>query len=159
MDLDIRYVAGLFDGEGWITVVVKRYPDRVSYQLTIGIGMVHQPLIETIRSQFGGNVFVKMPSPGQSANTRAGVTWRLTSGPAAAFLEKIVPFLVVKQEEAELAIEFQKHVRAHTHDFKYRPHMRDELYAYREDVVARLRALKKRVYVSPVGGDPIPDAA
>lgn len=155
MDLDIRYVAGLFDGEGWITVVVKKYPDRTSYQLVVGIAMVHRPLIEAIHRQLGGNIYIKMPSPSQSANTRAGVTWRLTSGPAAAFLEQVVPFLVAKREEAELAIEFQKHIRTHTNDFKYRPHLRPELYAYRDSVVARLRALKKRVFVSPVEGDPM----
>lgn len=157
MDLDIRYVAGLFDGEGWITVSVKQMNARgyVNYQLFVGIGMVHKPIIDALKHQFGGNIFIKRPSPGQSARTRTSSVWRLSSGPAAGFLGQILPYLVVKREEAEIAIEFQQHIRRHTNDFKYRPHMRDELYAYRNDVVSQLRALKRREYFSPVDGDPM----
>ena len=157
MDLDIRYAAGLFDGEGWITLNKWEVPGRdyIRYQLFVGIGMVHKPVIDAMHSNFGGNVFVKRPSAGQSERTRTGSIWRLSLGPAAAFLEKIVPYLIVKKDEAELAIEFQAHMRRHTTDFKYRPHLRDELYAYRDDVYLRLRAMKRREYHAPVDGDPM----
>lgn len=162
MDLDIRYVAGLFDGEGWVTLgktnLAKRYhysDGYVRYQLHVGIAMVHKPLIERLHQTFGGHIAYTARQERQSDKTRGSFKWGLASLPAAEFLAKIEPHLICKREEALIGIEFQKHVRAHTNDFRYRPEMRDGLYAERDDFITRLRAYKAREY-SPVGSDPIP---
>lgn len=163
MDLDIRYAAGLFDGEGWITLNrrVKPNSDHIQYQLFVGVGMVYKPIIEALQSSFGGNIFIKKTSPAQSERTRTGFLWTASSNPAEEFLTKVVPFLIVKREEAELAIEFQQHMRHHrqAHTLRYRPELREEFMAYREGVYHQLRALKRREFFTPVDGDPIPDAA
>lgn len=148
MNLDVRYAAGLFDGEGWITICKQTIKGRIDprYQLVIGIGMVYRPIILGLQETFGGNVFNKRTSPGQSENTRDGFIWRLSSQPAADFLKKILPHLIVKREEAELALEFQSHVRKHVYDIKYKPETRSGLIAYRDDVYLQLRALKRREF-------------
>ena len=81
--------------------------------------------------------------------------WKISSTPAAEFLSLILPHMVVKRDEAEVALEFQKHVRAHTHDFRYRPELRDSLYAEREIFRNKLLALKKRTFDSPVDDDAV----
>lgn len=170
MELDIRYVAGLFDGEGWITVSVlpitslgsnNRYArEHIRYQLFVGISMTHYPIIEALHKQFGGMFTRCSTAKRVNPNHRITYTWRVASRKAGHFLPLIAPHLVVKREEAEIAMEFQRHIQENTGKMKYKPEMRPELYAYRQDVVERLRTLKKRAYdVIPVRSDPILQAA
>ena len=161
MDLDIRYVAGLFDGEGWITICKQRlggyrtYSDHyVRYQLVAGIGMTYRPIIERLHQQFGGGFHVNRSAKAKMPKARTGFAWKVSSQSAADFLASVRPFLIVKQEEADVALEFQRHVRSHIADFRYRPNMRPALYAEREDFHRRLLAFKKREFDSPVVGDP-----
>lgn len=168
MELDIRYVAGLFDGEGWITICKQKLGERgvghynrhhVRYQLIAGIGMTHRPIIELVHRQFGGGFFENRSAQKKMPNARPGYMWKVSSGPAASFLALIIPHLIVKLDEAVLAIKFQAHVRAHTNDFRYRPEMRDQLYAEREVYRSQLLALKKRTFDSPIDSDPVAAAA
>lgn len=165
MNLDIRYVAGLFDGEGWITINViplgsikgrHRYTENyVRYQLFVGIGMNYYPIIAQMSLQFGG-----LLHRNDSANRRLGPAnrisyqWRLSSRAARDFLLQIEPFLIVKKEEAQLAIEFQAHMRKECQTTRYHPERREELYAYRQGIVDRLRELKQRAFDVPNGSDP-----
>lgn len=149
MNLDVRYAAGLFDGEGWITIckqMVKNRPDA-RYQLVVGIGMVHRPVIEALQSTFGGNLFLKKPSVSQSERTRTGHIWRVSSGPAAEFLEKVLPHLIVKRDEALLALSFQRHISANRSNV-FRGINRDALIAEREEIYLQLRAMKRREFVT-----------
>ena len=163
MDLDIRYVAGLFDGEGWITICKQKLgergyghysPHHVRYQLVAGVGMTHRPIIERLHAQFGGGLFINRSAQKKMPKSRPGYMWKVSSGPAADFLALLVQHLLVKKDEAELAIKFQAHIRAHTHDFRYRPEMRDQLYAERETFRNQLLAFKKRTFESPIDDDP-----
>jgi hypothetical protein len=157
MDLDIRYVAGLFDGEGWITVNVWEVPGRdyIRYQLFIGIGMSHYPLMATMKQQFGGLLHRNDSANKRDPVNRINYQWRLSSKAASGFLQSVRPWLNIKGEEADLAIELQAHISSHGSDFKYRPHMRPELYAYRQKMVDQIRVMKRRRWDVPNGSDPI----
>lgn len=168
MDLDIRYVAGLFDGEGWITVCKQKLgergyghysPHHVRYQLVVGIGIPHRPIIEQMHRQFGGGLFTNRSAQVKMPKSRPGYMWKVSSGPASSFLDLLLPHLVVKRDEAVIALQFHKHVRAHITDFRYHPEMREGLYAEREEFRRQLLVLKKRTYESPVDDDPVSAAA
>ena len=161
MDLDIRYVAGLFDADGWITINKWPHPGRdyVRYQLFVGVGQVHYPLIRQLKDQFGGLLHRNDSANKRNTRNRICYMWRLSSRNAQSFLISIEPWLVVKKPQAQLAIELQNHITKHASDFKYRPHMREELYAYRENVLAEMKRLKAYSFDVPNGSDPIPDAA
>jgi hypothetical protein len=158
MDMDIRYVAGLFDADGWITINKWSHPGRnyVRYQLIAGIGQVYLPLILKFKEQYGGDLNRNDSAQKRNPNCRICYMWKISSRGAAKFLADLEPWLIVKKPQALLAMEFQDHVTRHASDFKYRPHMRDELYAYREDVIARMKSFKAYSYDVPVRGDPIP---
>lgn len=160
MKLELLYTAGLFDGEGWITLCRQMIKGRIDYryQLVVGIGMVHKPIIYSLQETYGGNVYNKPRSSGQSLATRDGFHWRLSSGKASAFLEMLAPHLIVKQDEAILAIEIQKHIRRHIQDLAHKPDIRPKLIAERDAMYLQLRAMKKRVY-SPVVSDPMSSPA
>lgn len=162
MDLDIRYVAGLFDGEGWVTIGkqnlggYRQYSDLyVRYQLITGIQMTYRPIIEQLHQQFGGGLSLRKYA---KETHRRGYMWKVVSDPAAVFLRQLLPYLVVKKDEAEVGLLHQAHIRKHKADFRYRPEMREGIYAEREEFRRQLFALKKRCFDFPVASDPIPTA-
>lgn len=157
---DIRYVSGLFDGEGCIAVTVgkkgtyKGYSDNYRrYQLHVGIGMTHQPTMLQMQAQFGGGRNLHRL---QNLKHRACYYWKLSSDPASNFLQSILPWLFCKKEEAELAIELQKHIRENRGLMRYHPEVAEEMYAHRQQLVDRMRISKRPIFT--VDRDPMPAA-
>lgn len=105
-ELDIRYLAGLFDGEGHITVTRNRAGQRE--YLTVGCGIANQyrPVLEQVKAQFGGNVYQQKPGE------RPVFAWIARSVEMTAFLEAVLPHLQIKRRQAELGIEFQRKMGA-----------------------------------------------
>lgn len=146
MTLELPYVAGIFDGEGYITINKYRHPSgrHIRYQLHVGIGMTDKPVIEAIAKQFGG-MSTSYKSPKKVTHRRV-FEWRVSSKSAVPFLKAVQPWLMVKKEQAKLVLEFQEHVTSNASVFKYQPERRGEMYAYREHVLAELKRLHKISY-------------
>lgn len=150
--LDIRYVAGLFDGEGWVRAddskKTQKGHTRRSYQMVVGIAMTERPLIEMLHAKFGGNFSVrKHPSP----THRPCFSWTAASNIALAFLRQVEPHLIVKKEQARLAILLQEHVLANKHimnGYGKTAEMRAPLYAYRAELADQIKALKRPIFSS-----------
>ena len=147
MSLDIRYVAGLMDGEGCIAI--RRRDDRpkprnqrVSYALVVQISMTHERVIHELHQSMGGAMSeIKWH---RRMNNRPAYQWRLYSNACAEFLEKCLPYLIVKREETLLAISFQKHLNEYKKKVRRMPNeMVDQIWAYRESVYWTMRNLKK----------------
>lgn len=141
--MDIRYVAGLFDGEGVVSIVRWAKPNstHIRYQVRAAIGMSHRPVIEALHKRFGGSLHMNRHDL-RSRKNRIQFCWIVSSQVAAEFLRAVLPHLVVKREEAEIAIEFQKHID----DNRPKKANRDELFARRHLLFQRITALKKRAY-------------
>ena len=132
-DIDLAYMAGFFDGEGCISVRRKRVPQGQKhrhYMLTISVGQISciplQPFLE-----HGGKLF---------QNEYKGTLmyyWRLSGYDATDFLKLILPYLLLKKELAELAIEFQS---GFAHKGTY-PFLDDIEIARREELYHSCRAL------------------
>lgn len=100
------YIAGFFDGEGSIGIYSRK--DRkggyhLRTQLTQNLTPKSLELIEFLQSVYGGNF-----SPHKTLSMNTNFNWQLNGDKAVVFLEDILPFLVLKEEQALLAIEFQK---------------------------------------------------
>jgi hypothetical protein len=95
--MKIAYIAGLFDGEGCVRIYTEDNKKWFILQITISNTCV--PLLLEIQKHYGGNV----------SGRRNGLcySWSMTSKPAAEILKKMLPYLIVKKEQAEIAIEFQ----------------------------------------------------
>ena len=102
----LAYLAGLFDGEGCIQIdciVNKGQHARYGLQLTL-TNVDPQPL-RLLREVFDGYVFSSQPRrPGHRKIWR----WRIRSGGAAKCLRALLPFLVIKKVEAEIALRFRQ---------------------------------------------------
>jgi hypothetical protein len=147
--MDIRYAAGLFDGEGYVRIATWRKPNSVHtrYQVYGGINMCHRPVIEALQQKFGGN----MPNPGarQKPHHRPLYTWNFSSQVAARFLRRVLPYLIVKREEAELALELQANIDEYRFKLgnQYWLHSdREAIFARRAEIAAQVKALKHRIF-------------
>ncbi len=143
--LDIRYVAGLFDGEGCVRAddSPKKTPKgeiRRSYQMLVSVTMTDKPLIEQLQTHMHKRDPIK---------NRPCFCWAAASNIALAFLRQVEPHLIIKREQAQLAIRLQEHVLANKHimnGYGRTAEMRAPLYAFRAELAAQIKALKKPVY-------------
>ena len=98
---EAAYIAGLIDGEGWITVQRNMY-----YQ--VGIGMTHLGVIEWLRETVGeGSFKTRKPSPSSKPTHKP--RWELCFNGSLVvrdFLMQIVPYMIVKKEKAQEAIDY-----------------------------------------------------
>jgi len=156
--MDIRYAAGLFDGEGFVRVAKWAKPNsvHVRYQVVGGIGMTHRPVIEALQDQFGGQIYANRHDLRNPKN-RIQFMWHFASQIGASFLRQIAPHLIVKKEEVELALELQDDIDKYRHklgnQFWLHP-QRDEIFAHRDSLALRISALKKRAFLPPVESGP-----
>ena len=143
--LDIRYVAGLFDGDGYIRINRWEKPEsiHIRYNLHGGINMTYRPVIEQLHRQFGGNFHRHART---KLTHRTLYLWTVTSATCADFLRQIRPYVVVKAEEVDVALELQDSIDAWKHKlghhYKLHP-QRDRVIAHRERLYARISELKR----------------
>lgn len=157
--MDLAYVAGLFDGEGYVRVSKWEKPNstHIRYNITAGINMTYRPIIEQLHTTFGGGFHMNrydLRNPKQ----RIGYCWVVASQYAANFLRQIQPHAIVKRAQIDLAIEFQQNIDDHAYTPRGRPgpngqqfrDNREALLAYREECFVRMREMKKETF------DPLP---
>ena len=118
-DFKLAWAAGFFDGEGCVSIAKpvnspngdgKKYH---SYQLQIIVAQRDRRPMDALVGLFGGGI--------TPVKIHGSTYWyfRRHGRKATPILQAILPFLVLKREQAELAIRFQKF-----HD-ETRPHRRD----------------------------------
>ena len=141
--IDIRYMAGLFDGEGCICLVKQRRTnsDLPIYSIRCVLAMCHKPIIHAIRAQFGGLYSERKGNE----KWRNSFSLQWTNNRAKPFLQELMPHLILKREEAEIALDFLENLR-HPGTSFWRKASKQEievLQAKRELVRAKLSALKR----------------
>lgn len=109
-DLDaptLAYFAGVMDGEGCVSI--RRTKARPSvglstrYSVSVIVGNTNRELIARLASAFdAGSITYRYAT----RRKRACYLWALSSGPARAVLEALLPYLVVKKAQAEVVLDF-----------------------------------------------------
>lgn len=106
-EIDLAYIAGIFDGEGNIGIVKRGKMNGRTvpiYHLVVRVGMCDEDIPKLLHKTFGGYLeHRKRPNP----KHRDIYTWSMAYGKAVDFLTQILPYLKLKKEQAELAIKFQ----------------------------------------------------
>ena len=101
-----QYIAGFFDGEGSIGVYRNgRGNFHLRTQLTQNVLPSSEALLSGLKERFGGNL-ARM----RSSIYRRGeaFNWQLNGTVAAQFLRTIRPYLVLKAEQADVAMAWQE---------------------------------------------------
>lgn len=112
---DWRYLAGLWDGEGCVTVSckLKKRPNGERYEywlVRLALNNTSERLVRSLSEEYGGKFF--------NIKARAGrkpiYGWTVfNSTECAMILRSILPYLRYKDEEARLAIGYFEGVSKH----------------------------------------------
>ena len=102
--LDIAYVAGLIDGEGCVHLDVSRH--RI-HRARVSVGMTEPALglLKSLKQGWGGTIYQARKATEKWA---AAYTWHITGEKASVFLREVGPSLLLKAEQARLALQVEE---------------------------------------------------
>jgi len=136
-DADIAYAAGLFDGEGSISIVGSV---TEAYRLLVRVDMTSIIVINWFYKTFGGSQYIRSRPKG----TRVMFSWQLSGPKAKDFLTLIRSQLKLKNKEADVAIMFQE-IKNHNKD-RRRPRTQEEQ-AVESEIASLLRETRDSNYI------------
>jgi hypothetical protein len=101
----LSYFAGLFDGEGcMVRTNVGRKNRKPTFRLAVT--MTHPGVLEWVASKFGGRVYPRHYTFRDTWKSRPQYAWVMTrSADVLAVLESIVPFMIVRRDDAKRLID------------------------------------------------------
>ena len=103
----LAYVAGIIDGEGCFGMYYSKRLDR--HMLTVDIYNSCLELLQWLSENFpGDHREIKAPSKKIHINWKPQHIWRSNNNQTLEFLRQILPFLIVKKKQCELAIKFRE---------------------------------------------------
>lgn len=127
--LDLIYMAGFFDGEGYVGILKRtRKTWNTEYFIQISIGQKDGATMDWIVNNFGGHL--------HRVKRDGTFYWIISNKDGYKFLKQIIPYLKYKKPQADLAIEFYEN-----RELK-RPIPKEEL-ERRENIYLQMKALKK----------------
>jgi len=117
-DIDWARLAAYVDGEGSILIArtaVKTGTKRPQYTLELVVANTNPLLIQWLCDTFGGIPYFSPPLGGSCKSRMYGVkatkrcmSWKHFEGRAASLIEKILPYLIIKQEQAKVALAYRE---------------------------------------------------
>ena len=90
---ELAYAAGLFDGEGSISLVRQKKSRTHSPQ--VSVTSTDYEVVRWFQDRFGGSIVTKQP---QKPNHSISYDWRLADRRALEFLRTIRPYLVIERK-------------------------------------------------------------
>lgn len=103
MNATIAYIAGFFDGEG--SILLSKEGTRIRLELTVS--QIDPRPLDFIAREFGGKVKFSA-NLARRPNARPIYSIRLRGDSAEKMIRGMLPFLIVKQEQARIAIKFRE---------------------------------------------------
>ena len=98
--ISAQYAAGFFDGEGCVNCSTNKSGSPFVRILVVNTNL---EVLERFKETWGGDIN-KNYKP--KDNWKQAYTWRLSHIAASLFLKEMLPYLVIKKKQAELAIQF-----------------------------------------------------
>lgn len=103
----LAWAAGIVDGEGYIRFKRGKYRSgNVAYLLQVSVTNTDIRMLEALQKLFRGVIYQSAVSDDTKMDCW---TWTASHGGAEKVLRAIRPFLVVKKEQADLALLSRKH--------------------------------------------------
>ena len=137
-EVEKAYIAGIFDGEGHVSIYVQRQKTmRFGYNIKLRVGITNSflPLLKWIQSEFGGQIWKKKNIRRQCYNLE------LVSSKAEDFLWVVIPFLRIKKEQALLGLELRKTYKT----IKYTQGINVKIIEKRMEIKEKIEYLNKGV--------------
>lgn len=106
-EAEAAYAAGIFDGEGHVGIsVVKNGRGYVYHRLMINVTSTNLEVLQWLFERWNG--VLHNPRYFAKEEWRTAHRWTAADGRAMRFLQNIEPYLIIKREQAQLAIQFQQ---------------------------------------------------
>ncbi len=103
----LAYLAGIIDGEGCFGMYYSKRLDR--HFMTVDIYNSSVELLDWLNENFpGSHREIKAPSKKIHTNWKPQHIWRSNNNQTLQFLKDVLPFLIVKKKQCELAIKFRE---------------------------------------------------
>lgn len=99
MSITLEYIAGLFDGEGSVTLTKRTARDTNFIALTLC--NTHREVINDIQEMFGKGSIHKSPGVNMPV-----YNWYVSHASASYCGQLLLPYLRIKKEEVRLALEW-----------------------------------------------------
>jgi hypothetical protein len=102
------YLAGLIDGEGCLTITKQKMHECISYSyaILVIVSMTDERVIRYLHKTTGLGTVHFVPPP--KTEYKDQWSWQLSRFQALDLIAAIVDYLIVKQDEARLILEFAK---------------------------------------------------
>ena len=97
----LAYLAGMIDGDGYITINQSRHGSSFYFGPQVGIAGTRREPHDLAASIWGGKVGVYHSKSGH----RPQFQWSRQGSPAVPIIEALRPYLLVKREQADLALD------------------------------------------------------
>jgi hypothetical protein len=140
---EAAWAAGFIDGEGSISIL--KHKGRLSrhYIIELQASNTNAGALYRLAALFGGNV--TPPTSDMRGNRKPLYHWLIASEKAASCIEALLPYLCVKCNQAQLALQLQHIIEATKtyHSISQQPLGQDELNA-REFLYQKVRVLNER---------------
>lgn len=104
-EIGLAYIAGLFDGKGYIRCSFKKHVAREpmgNTEFWLTVSNTHRPALEYLKTILGGKIYA---SPRKKSSQKMGYFWEIGYRQAFRVLHQISPYLKIKREHAELALQ------------------------------------------------------
>lgn len=138
---DLAYFAGIIDGEGCFCL--HRSGARDVFGCDLSVGNTDPRLVQWIHERFGGRI-----SRRQFADKRCKVFyhWHLLSRDLDTVIPAVLPYLVIKKDQAELMLAYRKTIvpRGRGQRNKHTPVMSPAEVLHRHSMHGRMAVLNKR---------------
>jgi len=135
----LAYAAGIIDGEGYIGIKCseREHVQRSrSHRVYIAVSNTDELMIDFLHKHFGGSVEYKEFTNGAKPQYR----WRTSAKNAVDFLKYILPYLITKRRQAEVAIMMQESVN----DVNKAKGLSEETLAFRDACMQEIHNLNQR---------------
>jgi hypothetical protein len=113
-DLIMAYVAGLIDGDGSISLIRENRASGFKYYPCIQLSNIFEGMINLLHQTFGGCKKIKTH---QSHAKKTQYVWNVRGLESCIkFLEKVLPFLVLKKKQAKVLLDYVKNPKHYNVD-------------------------------------------
>jgi len=140
-ETEVIYLAGLLDGEGCISIDRsgdKRSPGRVYHSLRVTITNTDPRLIAWLKEKLDTSASMTTSAANLRLGRRPVFQVGVRSRKAATLLSRVRPYLIVKAEQADVALAFQQLIQPQSKNWMGAPNNPE-----REDKRLQLIAIRR----------------
>ena len=124
-----NYAAGLFDGEGSITLTKKRKSDKFR-TVCVSMSSTSYELLQFMIDNFGGNIVKKKK---YKDHHKQAWSWKLERLKAVNFIRKIYPYMIEKKKRGRSLLVLNNYEKVTTKGGRYTNEMHSKKVAFEDE--------------------------